>query len=38
VIEVILNVFEKREKLRGMKITWQPEVLRHFTAQFEYDD
>jgi tyrosine phenol-lyase len=36
VIEVILNVYEKRQQLRGMKITWQPEVLRHFTAQFEY--
>ncbi|MFC2088374.1 tryptophanase [Calditrichota bacterium] len=36
VIEVILNVYEKREKMRGMKISWEPEVLRHFTAQFEY--
>jgi tyrosine phenol-lyase len=36
VVEVILNVFEKRQQLRGMKITWQPEVLRHFTAHFEY--
>jgi tyrosine phenol-lyase len=36
VIEVILNVYEKRRHLRGMKITWQPEVLRHFTAHFDY--
>jgi len=36
VIEVILNVNQKREKIRGMKITWEPEVLRHFTAHFDY--
>jgi tyrosine phenol-lyase len=36
VIEVILNVFEHRQNLRGMKITWEPEVLRHFTAHFDY--
>ncbi len=36
VIEVIIEVFEKRDRIRGMKITWQPEMLRHFTAQFEY--
>jgi tryptophanase len=36
VIEVILNVYNKREKLRGMKIVWEPEVLRHFTAHFDY--
>ena len=36
VIEVILDVFSRREDLRGMKIVWEPEILRHFTAQFEY--
>ncbi len=36
VIEVIINVYEKRDKIRGMKISWQPEVLRHFTAHFDY--
>jgi tryptophanase len=36
VVEVIINVFEMRQQLRGMKITWQPEVLRHFTAHFDY--
>jgi tryptophanase len=36
VIEVILNVYNKRQKLKGMKIVWEPEVLRHFTAHFEY--
>jgi tyrosine phenol-lyase len=36
VIEVIINVFKNKEKLKGMKFTYEPEVLRHFTAQFEY--
>ena len=36
VIEVIINVYEKRKKIRGMEITWQQDVLRHFTAHFEY--
>jgi tryptophanase len=38
VIEVILNVFNEKDKLKGMKFTYEPEVLRHFTAQFEYVD
>jgi len=36
VIEVIVGVFQKRDRLRGMKITEQPEVLRHFTCRFDY--
>jgi len=36
VVEVIIDVFEKRKKIHGMKISWQPEVLRHFTAHFDY--
>jgi tryptophanase len=36
VVEVVLNVFKKRKRIRGMKITWQPDTLRHFTAHFEY--
>ncbi len=36
VIEVILEVFGNRQKIKGMKIVWQPEMLRHFTAQFDY--
>jgi tyrosine phenol-lyase len=36
VIEVILNVFQRRDTIRGMKIVWEPKVLRHFTARFSY--
>lgn len=34
-IEVILEVFEKRNDLKGYKITYEAPMLRHFTAQFE---
>lgn len=36
VIEVIQEVFSKREKLRGMKIIFEAPILRHFTAKFDY--
>ena len=35
VAEVILEVFEEKEKLKGYKITQEPPFLRHFTASFE---
>ena len=34
VVEVIIGVFKKRNKLRGMEITNQPEVLRTFYMSF----
>ncbi len=35
VIEVARTVYDKRNSLKGMKITKQPEFLRHFSAEFE---
>lgn len=35
VLEVILEVFKNRDKLKGYKITYEAPMLRHFTAQFE---
>jgi tyrosine phenol-lyase len=35
VIEVILEVFNNRNKLKGYKLTYQAPMLRHFTARFE---
>ena len=32
VIECIENVFQKRELLKGMRIVYEPQVLRHFRA------
>jgi tyrosine phenol-lyase len=35
VVECAGEVFQKREKLKGMRIVWEPPILRHFTARFE---
>jgi len=35
VIEIILEVFNNRNKLKGYKITYEASMLRHFTAKFE---
>ena len=35
VVECIEAVFRKREEIRGMRITYEPPVLRHFTATFQ---
>ncbi len=35
VVEAVCEVFEYREKLRGLRITEAPAALRHFTAKFE---
>ena len=38
VLEAVLEVFERRRRMTGMKITWEPPALRHFTAKFAYLD
>lgn len=35
VIEAIVNVFERKKDISGMRIVWQPQFLRHFSAQME---
>ena len=35
VAEVIINVFNKRENIKGLRITYEAPTLRHFTAEFE---
>jgi tryptophanase len=35
VVECIAEVFQGREKLKGMRIVYEPPVLRHFTARFK---
>ena len=35
VVEAILQVHERREKIRGMRIVEEAPFLRHFTARFE---
>lgn len=35
VIEVILDVWRRREQIRGLRLTYEPPFLRHFTAKME---
>jgi tryptophanase len=35
VIECVGNVFSHRDRLKGMRIVYEPPMLRHFTANFE---
>jgi tyrosine phenol-lyase len=35
VAEAVIEVFEKRHELRGLTMTYEAPVLRHFTAHFE---
>ena len=35
VVEAVVEVYEQREKLRGLRIMAAPATLRHFTARFE---
>jgi len=35
VVEVILEVWRKRENIEGLKLTYEAPFLRHFTARFE---
>ena len=35
IVEVFEEIVQRRDALRGYRIAWQPERLRHFTARFE---
>ena len=35
VIEVCASVADRRSELRGLRMTYEPQALRHFTARFE---
>jgi tryptophanase len=34
VIECVIEVFQSRERMKGLKIVWEAPMLRHFTARF----
>ncbi|NCS82483.1 MAG: tyrosine phenol-lyase, partial [Ignavibacteria bacterium] len=35
VSEVVIETFKQREKMKGLKFTYEAPMLRHFTARFE---
>lgn len=35
VIDAVVDVYERRESIRGLRMTYEPPFLRHFTARFE---
>jgi tryptophanase len=38
VVEAILQVHQRRQMIRGMKIVYEAPFLRHFTARFEPEE
>jgi len=34
IVEVFEEIVAKKDSLKGMRITWQPSAMRHFTAKF----
>lgn len=35
VVECVVNVFQRRKQIQGLKMTFEPEYLRFFQARFE---
>jgi tryptophanase len=35
IAKTLANIVARKDSLRGYRITYAPELLRHFTAQFE---
>lgn len=38
VVNSVMKVWEKREEIKGFDLTYEPPVLRHFTAKFKWSD
>lgn len=36
ILEGMAEIASRKRKIRGMKITWEPPFLRHFTSRFEF--
>jgi len=34
--DVLVDLYEKRDQIKGLKFTYEPEILRHFRARFEW--
>lgn len=35
IVDALISIKEKAEKIKGYEITWQPKVLRHFTSKLK---
>lgn len=35
VAQALANIYERRDKVKGLRFTYEPPILRHFTARFE---
>lgn len=35
VAEAVVRLYEKRDQIKGLRVIYEPEVLRHFSARFE---
>ena len=36
VADIVIDLYKKRQQLRGMRYSYEPPFLRHFTARFEF--
>ncbi len=36
--DALVKIYERRESIRGLRFTYEPELLRHFRARFEWKD
>ena len=35
VAQALANIYDRRESVKGLRFTYEPPILRHFTAEFE---
>ena len=35
VAQTLANIYDRRESVKGLRFTYEPPILRHFTAEFE---
>ena len=35
VAEALTAIYQERDRIRGLKVVWEPPFLRHFTARLE---